>query len=373
MTQKIDWGRALAWRMRRQLLEPIGRASVAEVVGRVCGIQAQVASSAALAVAVRRAGSHPHDVARSAEDGAIVKTWAMHGALHLLSPREGAAFLALMADGRPWERSGWQKHLGMTARRWDALRDAVREALDGTVMTREELAAEITARPELADLDVALRSGWGTIFKPLAWRGELCFGPSQGGRPTFMRPHDASPGWTGLPDPDEALPVAVEAYFGAFGPATIEAFARWLAGGWFGTRRLRASVAALGDRLTEVDVDGERRFLLAEHVDELIATAPTTTVRLLPGFDQYVLGPGSGDATVIPPGRRAAVSRQAGWISPIVVSGGVVRGTWEQDGDRLRVAWFREGGRIPRKAIEAEIAWLAAILARDLDGSIELA
>jgi hypothetical protein len=188
-----------------------------------------------------------------------------------------------------------------------------------------------------------------------------------------MRPHDASPGWTGLTDTEEALALAVEAYFGAFGPATIEAFASWLAGGWFGTRRLRASVAALGDRLAEVDVEGARRLLLAEHVDELAATRAITTVRLLPGFDQYVLGPGTGDATVIPPGRRAAVSRQAGWISPIVVSGGVVSGTWEQDGDRLRVAWFREAGRVPRKAIAAEIARLAAILDRGLDGSIELA
>jgi hypothetical protein len=106
-----------------------------------------------------------------------------------------------------------------------------------------------------------------------------------------MRPVDASPAWADLPDPDEALPIAVAAYFGAFGPATVEAFASWLAGGWFGTRRLRASVASLGDRLVEVDVDGERRLILTEHADELASTRPSATVRLLPGFDQYVLGP----------------------------------------------------------------------------------
>ena len=40
--------------MRRHLLDPIGRLSVPDVVGRLCGVQAQVASSAELAVRVRR-------------------------------------------------------------------------------------------------------------------------------------------------------------------------------------------------------------------------------------------------------------------------------------------------------------------------------
>jgi hypothetical protein len=89
-------------------------------------------------------------------------------------------------------------------------------------------------------------------------------------------------------------------------------------------------------------------------------------VRLLPGFDQWVLGPGTGDALVVPSGRRAAVSRQSGWISPVVVSGGVVSGTWELDGDRVRIGWFGELGKLPRRALEAEAARLSAILGREL-------
>jgi hypothetical protein len=60
------------------------------------------------------------------------------------------------------------------------------------------------------------------------------------------------------------------------------------------------------------------------------------------------------------------VSKQAGWISPVVVAGGVVTGTWELDSDRVRVAWFREAGSPPRALIEAEIARLSSILDRDL-------
>ena len=97
------------------------------------------------------------------------------------------------------------------------------------------------------------------------------------------------------------------------------------------------------------------------------STRPTSAVRLLPGFDQYVLGPGTKDPHVIPTGRRSDVSRKSGWIAPVVVSKGVVCGTWDIDGDRVSVSWFDETGRIPRRALGAEVERLASILDRDLD------
>jgi hypothetical protein len=255
----------------------------------------------------------------------------------------------------------------------DVLRRVVRESLDGAVLTRDELVAAVVARRGLGHVGEALRSGWGTLLKPLAWQGDLCFGPSRGNRVTFMLPEAASSRWAGVPDPEEAAPVAILAYVGAHGPATIDAFGAWLSGGWFGKRQLRNWFEALGDRLAEVEVDGERTHVLAEDLDELAATKPTTAVRLLPGFDQYVMGPGTADAHVVPAARRTAVSKQSGWISPVVVAGGVVCGTWELDGESARVAWFREAGRPPRKALVAEVARLSAILDRDLHATINLA
>lgn len=51
----------------------------------------------------------------------------------------------------------------------------------------------------------------------------------------------------------------------------------------------------------------------------------------------------------------------------------MVCGTWELNGDRLRVAWFREAGRLPRNALEAEAARLSSILDRGLRTTISLA
>jgi hypothetical protein len=51
---------------------------------------------------------------------------------------------------------------------------------------------------------------------------------------------------------------------------------------------------------------------------------------------------------------------------PVVVAGGIVSGSWELDGDWVRVAWFRETGAPPRAALEAEVTRLATIVERDL-------
>jgi len=372
MTLEITRRQALAWRMRRQLLDPVGAPSIAAVVGRLCGVQAQVASSAELAVRVRRRGSRRGEVARALRDGRLVKTWAMRGTLHLLAPEQAGTFLSLMASGRSWERASWQRYFGVTPRQIDALRDTVQAALADGPLTREELVAAVESRRGLRHVGRELRSGWGTLLKPLAWQGALCFGPSKRNRVTFVLPEQASARWSGLPEPDRAAPDAIAAYLRAYGPATADAFGNWLSGGWFGKRQLRAWFAELGPRLAPVDVDGEVAFVLAEDLDELAATAPTSAVRLLPGFDQYVLGPGTADGGVVPPARRPAVSKQSGWIAPVVVAGGVVSGTWELDGERALVSWFGEIGKAPRRALAAEVARLSALLERDLRAVVEV-
>jgi hypothetical protein len=373
MAPKVTWRQALAWRMRRHLLDPVDEQPVAGVVRRLCGVQAQVASFAELCVRVRRRTSKAGDVSRALGEGRLIKTWAMRGTLHLLTPEDAGAFLSLIASGRSWERPSWQQYFGVTPKQLDALREVVRETLDGKALTREELIAAVVARRGYGHLGDALRSGWGTLLKPYAWQGDLCFGPIRGNRVTFVRPEDASSRWARPPDPDEAAPTAIVAYLRAYGPATATNFHNWLSGGRVSVRQLRTWFGAVGDRLREVDVDGERRYVLAEDLDELASTKPSKTVRLLPGFDQYVLGPGTEDWHVLPAARRSAVSKQSGWIAPIVLSGGVVRGTWELAGDRVQVRWFKEARAVQRRALHDEVERLATILGRELRLEVSLA
>ena len=146
MTAKVTWPQALAWRMRRHFLDPVGDQPVAGVVRRLCGIQSQVASYAELCVRVRRKTSKAGEVARALSEGRIIKTWAMRGTIHLLAPEDAGIFLSLIASGRSWERPSWERYFGVTPKQLDALREVVRESLDGKVLTREELIATVVAR-----------------------------------------------------------------------------------------------------------------------------------------------------------------------------------------------------------------------------------
>ncbi len=179
-------------------------------------------------------------------------------------------------------------------------------------LTREALGAAITRRRGFGHTGEALASGWGTLLKPLAWQGDLCFGPSQGSRVTFTLPSLASARWAGLPSVEEAAPIAIAAYLGAYGPATADSFGRWIGSGRISKRLLRSWFDELGHRVAQVEVSGDRAYILKEHLDALRSTKPTGALRLLPGFDQFVMGPSTADGHVTPAKRRAAVSKQAG-------------------------------------------------------------
>jgi hypothetical protein len=356
---KVTWEQVYAWRMRRQYLDPRGTRSASEIVGRLCGVQAQVASAAATAVAVRQ---HTPDGAATERDLAalsLMKTWAMRGTLHLMRPEDAGAFLSLMADTGVWRKPSWQRVCGITPQQLDALADEVAGVLDGAVLTRDQLVTRLVADRRFAGMEERLRSGWGQVLKPLAWRGVLCHGPNEGNRVTFTHPASRYPGWVKPPEPDDAAPTAIAAYLGAYGPAGPETFDRWLSLNSTSRPKLRRWFADLGDTLTEVDVEGRTGFVLSAHADELAGTDPCTGVRLLGGFDQYVLGPGTGDEVLLPKEHRSAVSRQSGWISPIVVRDGRIVGVWSRDGDELVVSPFAGAARLPREELEREAAHVA--------------
>ncbi|GAA2583897.1 winged helix DNA-binding domain-containing protein [Actinomadura fulvescens] len=358
----MTWGQALAWRMRRQFLEPTGDVSALEVARRLAGVQAQVASSAELAVAIRQATPAPGEVPKALwEERALIKTWAMRGTLHLLPADEAGAYLALCATIRHWERPSWAKAFGATPADMEAIAEAARDALaGGAALTREELNAAIVEETRSAHLAEALSSGWGMLLKPLAWWGVLCYGPSQGQRVTFASPERAVPGWKGLPEVEDAARTVVRAFLGAHGPATPEMFGNWLMRRIPRKKDAQAWFAAAGE-LATVDVEGVEMFVLPEHLDELLDTDPTRSVRLLGGFDQYVLGAGTSATYLIPAERRPEVSRAAGWISPVVLHEGRVAGVWEAKNGDVLVTPFED---IPAKPLATEVARITPLLSR---------
>ena len=365
----ITWPTALTWRLGQQLLDPIGTGSAVDVVRRLGAVKAEPDFGAELAIRARQRHAPTGEVARAIAEGRIIQAFAFRGAVHLMTAQDAGIYLALRAASRMWELPSWQTYYGLAPSDWPAFRAAVRDALTAGPLTRQELGAAITALPRYQGLRMAFEDKTWTLLKALFWQGDVSFGPPRGGRFTFQR-LDQNPHWAGIPGPDEAGARAVEAYFRTYGPATSAHAQYWLGEGLgAGKKRIASWVAGLGDRLAEVDVGGTAAWVLRDDLDGLLATRARETVRLLPGHDQWVLGPGTADVRIVPPARRALVSRG----DNLAIAGGLVSGTWSVRDDAVGIAWFKEAGPVPTDALAQENARLAVLLDRPLEWSARTA
>ncbi|HSR28094.1 MAG TPA: crosslink repair DNA glycosylase YcaQ family protein, partial [Actinomycetes bacterium] len=153
---KLDWGQVAAWRAARHHLDERAPAkAMLEVVAGIAGLHAQVMSSAELTLEARVEGLEPGAVRRALwEERSLVKTWAMRGTLHLLPAAELPMWQAARSTRRWWEAGSWQRGFGVTLDELERLNDAVAQALDGQLLTREELAdrvGQLTRSKELGD------------------------------------------------------------------------------------------------------------------------------------------------------------------------------------------------------------------------------
>ena len=365
---KISWAQALAWRLGRQMLDPIGTEPVEGVVRRLVAIQSGESFTTELAVRTRRERSEAGEVAEALLDGRLIRTFAFRGATHLMTPEEGGIYLALRASSRMWELPSWQTYYRLAPADWPSLREVVQAALASGPLTVNELVASIAAPQPFRHLGPILAGNPWSVLKALAWHGDICFGSMQGRQATLQR-LDTNPRWAGVPDVEEAGPRAVEAYLAAYGPATPAHLNYWLGSGLGAGKHVRAWIAGLADRLVEVDLEGTAAMALRDDVENLEAMPASAAVRLLPANDQWALGPGTADVHVVPPARRAAISRGAN----MVVVGGVVCGTWSVRDGVVAVDWFAESGPAPTGPIDDEVARLGAILGRPLAASVQTA
>ena len=345
------------------------------VASRLCGLHAQIMSSAELAVWARVEGLDRQAVQRALwEDRTLVKTWAMRGTLHLLPAKELPLWHAALSTSRRYLRpASWQKYFGITIEELDRLTEAVAAALDGRVMTREELVQEVGRLTGSAAFGAKVaESSWGTILKPAAFTGRLCFGPSLGQRVRFTRPDTwlAEAGHSPSPtvDPQAAMAVVTRRFLAAYGPATHRDLARWWGGSGISTAR--QWIASLGEEVSPVELDGMRAWMLAAHAREVREIPPGRSVRLLPGFDQYVVAASCHAEHLLPGDLRRRVYRPQGWISPVLLVNGRMEGTWRHEikGSRVEIS-IEPFGKAPvwvRRGARQEAERLGAFLGRTL-------
>ena len=195
--------------------------------------------------------------------------------------------------------------------------------------SRDELADAVTEWLGDARLGEAVRGSFGTMPKLAAFRGDVVFAEPAGQKVRFTRPDRwLSTDWQ--PDPPrEAMAAVIRRHLAAYGPASRETFARWF--GMPSAAQAGRLIAALGDEVALVSVEGWEGWMLRDDVAEAGASARSGVVSLLPAFDQYVVAAPREESPLLPSEHKALVYRPQGWLSPVLLVDGRILGVWRHE------------------------------------------
>lgn len=352
--------RARLMRARAQVLADGSRLSgVAEVIGRVFAIQAQDLDAAALGLRVRATGITALDVARAYEaERSLVRGWFMRGTLHAVPAGDVMWLTGLL--GPVFLAAARRRHaeLGLTDDLCQRSEQVVLDALrDDGPLTR----AELTAR--LAGLGVPERGQQAFhLIRRAALRGVVCAGPVRNGESAYV----ALGGWVSAPDPGWAPQAAAtelaRRYLTGYAPATVTDFSTWSGLPVPLARQAWQALSGSG-RYVEVEVTGQTCLLPEDRLAELDAVASPTDVRLVPAYDNYLVGYRTR-ALSVATHHEKQVWPGGGQIRPTVLADGLAVGTWSRRGGTARVDPFE-----PLDAdVAAGVAAEEADIARFLDG-----
>ncbi len=340
----ISEARVSAFRMHRHHLDLRASSSrLPDVVGDVCGVQAQVTAMARIALWVRLRQLTVDDVERAlVRKRTIVKTWSMRGALHLLASNELLLYLRGLMPTRLPREQRWIEGAGLREEETTAM---ILDALKNGPLTRVQLVGYLAKRLGTKTKDW-IDGGWGRtttgsntswqLVRPAVMRGLVCFGPSNGQEITFTRVDRWLRGPRSLPTEEAAEDALVRGHLRAFGPADAKDLWSW--SGVY-VRRIRVILDRLRNELVEVDTGRRPGFLLRKDLPELEkAASEPGIVRLLPSFDPYLLGHRDRDH-LVDRTHYKEVYKDQGWLAPVVLVDGRVAGTWsyERQPRKLRV------------------------------------
>jgi hypothetical protein len=345
-----------------------GSKGVVEVARNTCGIHAQVQAAAELSLNARVDRIVQQEVRDALwRDRTLVKAWTVRGTLHLHPAAELPLWYAARSamdtgDGEglpPWRDPAGALHPALSQDEVDAVSAAVRKALDGRCLLREELVEEVAGRAGPAARE-RLRSGFAFFLS------DVCQGPPQGNKVTFARPDQWIEGWQEV-DPEEALREVCRRYLHTYGPARPNEFREWFGSATFKTADARTLFESLDD-LEEVEVEGHHAYVVAgdTHFPEAVES-----LRLLPEYDAYIMGFRERDH-LVPSETRAQVAThgRGKYEGPagvrFLLIDGIAAGLWERKKKakhvELRVSPTRSLDKGERTALTAEAQRIGVFL-----------
>ena len=327
-------------------------ASPAAATAVTTAVQAQDNLAARLGVRVRASGVTDAAVLAAIEnERTVVRTWLMRGTIHLVVADDLRWMVRLIgpAVARKF-RTRWRL-LGLTDDVLEKAVAALPELLADGPRNRREIRDELAERGVTLDSPDPQAHTHALVYASTL--GVICRGPDRGRHATFALVDDWLPDAAEGPSGDDARAELARRYFAAYSPATAHDFAAWSA------LPHAKAVELIRDELTPVDVDGRPGFRLGE-------VEPARAVRLLPAFDNYLVGY-KDRAAILDPALHKEVY-QGGMIRPTVLVDGQVVGTWalERARGRLTIRPFEPLTAAVRRGLDAELADVGRFLDRDL-------
>ena len=347
----VTWSQVAAFRLARHHLSArTPKKRLLSVLRDMGGAQAQLLSAAQLSLWTRVQDLESTDIGQAMSRRTLVKAACMRRTLFLVPSRDLAVFVRGTA-GRAEKEIRWARGKGVPDRVLDATIEASLGVLDEP-LTRSEIAERVSRK-----LGVQIQSfhggGWGNrrklaavpvgdltypvveLLHLVAARGVVCYGPSRGNEPTFVRADAWIPKWQEI-SREEAEDLLLRWYLRAFGPATVADFSLWTGNTLSNAREIWARGQA---DLATVNVEGWEASVLKKDLVELAqARLEGSRVRLLPYFDSYLLGHKEREH-LAPTEHRPNIYRPQGWIAPVVLADGRAVAVWEftREGNRLRL------------------------------------
>ncbi|HEY1627621.1 MAG TPA: winged helix DNA-binding domain-containing protein [Streptosporangiaceae bacterium] len=344
--------------LARQLLLRREALPVTEAVRRLVALQAQEPASPYLALWNRLTDFDLAGLDAALAERAVVKGTLLRVTLHAVHAGDYAVFREAMEPTLRASRLGDPRFRasGLTAADADAL---VSELLvqAGQPRTSAELAAWLEAR-------------LGTPLDPAAWRMLRQYAPLlhtpgsgpwsfAGHKHTFVAPAgDCRPALDRQDAAAIALPVLIQRYLAAYGPASVADMAQFA---MVQRARAKTAVQTLGDALDRID--GPDGAVLYDVPGAPRPAGDTPAPPRLLGMWDSVLLAYHDRSRVIPPGLRKHVIRINGDVLPVLLVDGYVAGVWRMTGGQVEATAFQPLAEQAWDGLAAEAGPLLALTA----------
>lgn len=285
-------------------------------------MQAQDLPGCLWSIGLRTPGSTRDEVENAFAAGAIVRSWPIRGTLHVVAA-EDLTWILSLTSGRMIKSSlARRSALGITNDDLGKARAAAHSELGGgRSLERDALYSAFDA----AGVSTTGQRGYHILWF-LAQDGVLCLGPMTAGRQSFVLVDEWITNHRSL-DRDEALGEFVYRYFNSHGTATIRDFAWWSS---MTITDARVGLSVANSRLARVTRDGDEYYFCADAPSDLDTgtVSGRDGVRMLPGFDEYILGYQSRSPQLDADHAERIVPGGNGVFRPTILDDGLVVGTW---------------------------------------------